>query len=1300
MRSDSFGWETRLRVGLVVLLALALPGALPSAPAQTVVRLRPATLIQAEPAEDAAKPDGDAAASAPTTPDGAAPQSAPASQPVSTLAPAELERLRKVHASLAEKEKAEMLAYFQDMGVDLATLLGLKKAAPAGPAKSLPDAVRGLDFSRKADAVLAARSQLGFAASVMPDLKNSEPLAKWLHMNVLAGQWDVLGQLLPLLSSDDATAVYSHILRSTNEGAQNLLPEEVLALGDACPGEMADWQLDVLAQMLKNAAAGYGTAQFLERVRAGTRLFGAQDDAHRERTARLLVGAGLAQEAYEYLPPLEAARERQDARVVYGHARYYQDLLAAGREAEREDEYLAKSWALLGEVALMSSADVALRKDAMRRAIDLLTRVSPSQADEWLAKVFASEALGPAALEIVALQAMSFRDKKADAARRAQGIATMKSAVDTLLAQPSVNVESLRVPLRMLTTALADEVDAVVKEKGDIRGVARETDILYRARPDERWLGAIEPSAAIRGYRAAIAIATVADETDVALDVLAAGVRRFPAQGVDFADDFLKLWERRLNPRGRPGEQDMDNPYILYYGQQRVPAAPLTRGRQRRNLDRLEHLLTLLEGMGVDARKLPSVTAAFKACHARTEVFDGEQIVRVFGPIEQVSARTAAALAESMRAGLSGDWRNRQVQRQYGMMRSRAEIGELVEVGYELAIELAERARAQEPDSWEHAALHAALSYDRMQYKQSQQKQDFATYNEYRRAAFAAFEKASLQYADLVAKGVARDNSGVYLRWFSAVLDAGEPAPDAKTDSAAEQAASDDQIDRIAAAMQKLPAEAYERHVASFARDVVDALGAAPPEKKPGIVRGAVRIVGDHPAGAPLRRLYELYEDLLRNEIRMRFTVDGADRVAKDELFAVTLTLRYTNSVDRETGGFDKYLYQDAFVRVGNQYRNINYQAQLRRAIEGGLGQGFTIESVAFFDPLTPSRSVHEEGQIDWQEKPMAYILLRAKDPSVDRLPSISFDMHFDDTSGPVTLPIVSNSPPIDATGSGGRRPAKNLAITQTVDARRLVTGTDDRAVMLEVHAKADGVVPELRDLLDGIDDALPGYRIADGGVETRPLNVVQREEGNTSRRYFPFGQPGEEKTDFVKPDENGIYRLGMERSWLITYKPTGAAVADRLTLPRLAAGVDAKLLARQFADMDVVDVASAAIAVAPRWSLTTWISLGVGAALLIGVALWAMLRRRRGTAVVQGDLALPARITPLSVIAALERMHTAPDGLDLRQRAALAGDIAEIQQAHFGPNGHAPRLDESAMRSVLQRWAAALRGERPGSEA
>ena len=1274
-----------LRAGKTIIFlvaTLAIPQARVAAQTRgTVSRplvriVRPAKVVQTVPEESKTQDTTASASGLPPTPEKAAGSQA------TDFSPREIKRLRATYDSLDDEEKKQMRAVFTDMGVDLAVALGLKEAPPAeSPPLTLPDAVRALDFARKPEAVLAARSKLGFAADVIPDLGNGEPLAEWLHMQVMGGEWKIFAEFLPLVPPADATTVYSHILRSTHKGAEGLLPEEVLALGDACPGEMADWQLDVLSQMLAKSARQYGKGQFLAQIRSGTRFFGPQDDVRRERTVKLLIGAGLPLDAYEYLSPLEEAQQQRDARVIYSHARYYEDLVEGGRSGEEEQTHLTTAWRLLGEVALMPDADVDLRKDAMRRAIDLLTRVPPAQASHWLTKVFANDSLGPAALEVVALQAIRFRDKNIDAAKRAQGLVTMKAAMDTLLAQEDLDLQALRIPLRMLTSALADEVDAVVKAKGAFRGVARETDLLYRASPGERWLGAIEPSVSIRGYFSAIAIATIADETDVALDVLANAVNRFPENAVDFADSFLQLWEKRLSPRNAP--RTNENPFIFYVSQ-RVPAAPLTRGRQRRNLERLERVISILDSMGVRARHLPSVTTAFKACHARTEVFERDQIVRVFGPLDGLPAETGAALAQSMRIGLGGDWRDRQVQQTYGMRRSRAEIGELVEVGYELAIEMASRARRLDADSWRHAVLNAALNYDRLQYKQSQRKDDFATYNEYRRQAFSAFEQASLQYAALVEKGLERDDAGVYTQWFAAVLDAGSPAPD--EDAAAEATANEDQIDRIAAAMRTLPPDAYERHVGAFARSVVDSLGGVPPEKKPTIVKSAIKIVGDHPAGAPLRSLHELYHDLLKDEIRLRITVDGSDRVAAGQVFAAVLTLRYTNSVDRETGGFDKYLQQDVYARVGNQYRRINYRKQLQRGIEIALSDSFDVEAIGFFEPLTSSVAVKEDGELGWQEKPMAYILMKATDPSVDRIPPTTFDMHFDDQSGPVTLPVVSNSPPIDATGGGQRRPIKKLKIEQLLDARRLIEGTEDRAITLEVQAKGEGVIPDIRELLVGLDDALPGYEISDDGIEAQPLNVIQSDEGNT-RYAFLRGVP-EEEDAYATPDEDGIFRLETERSWLVTFQPTSAAVGDAFTWPTLAPELEGELVSRQYTDMDITEITTATVAITPRWSLGGKIAAGAGLALIVAVIAWWSRRGPKSSDAVSDGIALPSRITPLSTIATLQRISGHSDTLNPSQRKALEGDIAVVQRAHFGPNG-TPKPDEAELRALLERWTS-----------
>ncbi|MFG0285753.1 MAG: hypothetical protein ACF8R7_15155, partial [Phycisphaerales bacterium JB039] len=127
------------------------------------------------------------------------------------------------------------------------------------------------------------------------------------------------------------------------------------------------------------------------------------------------------------------SRAAGDARVIFAHGRYHEDLAASGRLGRAGDDHLQRGWALLGRVALMDDAETPLRTEAMRRAIDLLPSIAPAPAAAWLSTVFDDPALGPAALEIVTLNAMTIRNRSVDAERRAQSIATMKAAVETLL---------------------------------------------------------------------------------------------------------------------------------------------------------------------------------------------------------------------------------------------------------------------------------------------------------------------------------------------------------------------------------------------------------------------------------------------------------------------------------------------------------------------------------------------------------------------------------------------------------------------------------------------------------------------------------------------------------------------------------------------------------------------------------------------------------------------------------------------------------------------------------------------------
>ena len=238
-----------------------------------------------------------------------------------------------------------------------------------------------------------------------------------------------------------------------------------------------------------------------------------------------------------------------------------------------------------------------LRQEALREAVKRLPKVPETQATQWMTRVFEDDRLAPAALEIIALDAMNLSKRGLSVTARARTILVMKAAVESLLASGQVNSDAIRVPLRMLTTGLVMEAEKIAGASGSPGRVPREVTLMMRALPDESWLGSIEASLASRAYRAFVMVALRADETDIALDILERGVARHGADAQIMGKEFLDGWIRRLRPDGRSNRDAAAQAmFMLYGGDMSITAAPLTRGRQARNIARLVHVLDLLEG--------------------------------------------------------------------------------------------------------------------------------------------------------------------------------------------------------------------------------------------------------------------------------------------------------------------------------------------------------------------------------------------------------------------------------------------------------------------------------------------------------------------------------------------------------------------------------------------------------------------------------------------------------------------------------------------------------------------------------
>ncbi|GAB5402408.1 MAG: hypothetical protein Aurels2KO_06390 [Aureliella sp.] len=1265
----------------------------------------------------------------PTTPETSKAQAAPiATTPASAgakpaTAPkpdADTQVILDTIKTLPDNEKRAMYAYYKDLGVDLSLWLQ-PDGTPVGPAstkrRQLVRLMRTVKFIRRPEEVLKARSQIGLNPESLPsDDATDKEIVDWFHRHAMAAEWDAVKALLVMRAGTEAEGMYAALIQGTNHVESELIPEDVLGLSEAAPAELTDWQVESLAKLLKSAAKKTSTRPLVERFREGTSWFGTKDSKQRDRTSRLLLAAGLPIEAYEFMPSLEEARQAKDARVIKGHAEYHLARAAELKDAE-SDQLVETAWSLLGEIALLEEADVQLRTECLGRAVDLLPRVPPGSGAKWLRSIFEHPSLAPAGLQAVALKALKLQDDKLSEAVRAQAILTMKEAVDTLLAQQTVQFDQLTIPLRMLTIGLVSRAEDAIKKEAAKNTVSQVATLLLRSMPNEAWREQIEPSLVGRAYKAFIGIALIADETDLALQLLEKGIKRQPTLSTELAGGFLDLWVSRMKAKAS-APQPSRNSFFYSFSRTARPSSPITRGWQQRNLSRLAELLDVLDDIGVDGRSLPGVVKALSACYGPSQAYDRETVEKVLGPVEKIKAPVAAQLAATMQQGLSGDWRSRKAQEDAGFERSDSELRKIVETGYDLATALAEAAVnncQDEQDAWQHSILKAALRFDRMQFR-GERDQDAVAYHAARKMVFTALKESAAQYRKALADGRVRPDLQIYNVWFNLALGASDLGALTLEDLMTEGMENADQIDIMRADILKMTPERSAYHLGEFARGIMATLSQTKPEVKPRLMQAAARLVGDDPAGAPIRRTLDLYNELVQDEIQLQLTIDGSDRIGTKP-FGAVLTLQHTASIDRSSGGFSRYLMPNFSQFSAGQWQTINYQERLQTSIETSFDGQVKLLGIGFFQPMNPAIPIRKEGRTGWQEKPMAYLVLQAMDPSVDRLPAVQMDMHFTDSSGPIVLPVLSNTVLVDAVAEAAPRPIGDLVIEQKLDARPMLESQDDEAITLEVTATASGVLPEISVLLQDLGDALPGYKLDDSKLAADPFEVsqthrAQPESASKSTPQGPFytGAPSLPNLD---PDSDGLFRLGTMRKWTLTYVPeTTLAVAspDQFNFPPLSStatqtlvstrkdenGEFAKAVAPEinrfsYEDYDLLPVEGNVFSFQPTgfWTLGR-AATAVVALLVLLLAAWRFLGSKQATTTQVASTAIPGGLTPTGAALLLRRIEDSKAAQwPTSERDALRSDIETIQQQYFassttsGNNNHS----DSDLRPTVQRW-------------
>ena len=703
-----------------------------------------------------------------------------------------------------------------------------------------------------------------------------------------------------------------------------------------------------------------------------------------------------------------------------------------------------------------------------------------------------------------------------------------------------------------------------------------------------------------------------------------------PKTAVTLANDLLKSWSLTKDPN----RDSRRNQRIYYgpYGNSYSQGIPITRAVQVRNLQQLAEVLARLRKLGPLDEK--AVVSAFAASHSQAEVFRVADIEKVLGPPDELKVETLAELLQTMRERLARQWRQPAVQQQAKTKRADKDIAAELARGYELVLNLTERAVARRPNEWRLWTVRGAALFDFAEYEYGREVA-LAIYTEKRDQAFAMFEKAAKLYAGQVATLSEKEQTPfVYQQWFNATLGASDLAFLTR-----QQKIDTNRIDFIRAAILALPVDTVDRHLGAFGKALVDSITALPPELKPRYLKAGLRLVGDHESAEPARKQVAYYDGLLQ-EVQFHARVDGDVTVGHGRPFGLQLCVRHSDAVGRESGGFSKYLQnQQGMQYYYNPYGGspVNYRDDLEKKIRETLHDGFEILSITWHDDKVIPRGY---GRPEWRETPLAYILLKAKDASADRIPPIQLDLDFLDRRGKVILPIESPIVFIDARSE--KPPARALAglvLTQILDDRDARSGK----LSLEVKATGRGIIPELEDL---VNLSLPGFKIE---------NTTDHDLAVTS----------------LYTDGDAIAPV-CERNWLLNLVQSSESDAPKMfAFPKLKLPAD-EVVYKHYVDADIVAVketlALAGLPLEPK-SPWEWVSAAV-LFVVCGAGLYLLLRpSKHAVEEMAAAYAVPAHITPFSVLSLLRSMEQDPRlGLPDDRRAELADTISDLELRYFGP--------------------------------
>ncbi len=1160
--------------------------------------------------------------------------------------------------------------------------------------------IRELRIDRSTAGILAAqvedaRAKESPAAEVPEEETPAQELerfklgAQTFRRDVALGRWEKVREFLEAMPEDVKAEVYKVLLQKlaspvtvevppelVAQGAKPhaqpvfLPPHDLLGLASASPNAPGKEQMEILAKMLPGSPRP--PQEFFAALEKGVRHFGGTAAEDRRRAAALLIETGFVREAGAFLPDLAEAREKKDYAALNLIARHHAEL-SQRHPKEAGPEAVRQAWEVSTSFLTDPDVPAEARGEALFRALSLIPELGDGKGREWLEKTF--ENPEGAGLELLAsLGTLTARSRENPEPKvRLEQLRLQHAAVQALLGQREFDTAGWSGIFTLFARQWVHEAEVTrQKDQSNTRRMTPRYDEwgnmffsrpdvvhsgdgvrpitsgeLLECQPDEPWLAAIEPAVRNECLLGSARLFLKVKEEDKALPIIGRLAVTHRDEAVSLVREVIKVWSENHNPNS---EQDHRSRYFYFYGfNNQSGTIPLTRSKQERNLVELAALVKGIHALDLDESFHLELANAFISCHSRAEVWRVEAVEAVFGRTDALDAPTLAALVGQMRINLAGLWPNPRLQQDYQTKRKDKELHEQLLHGYASAIAVLDRALEKTTsESWRLGQQLASLRFEESNYKSTLAPDN--QHSAVKRAALDDLAEAAAGYArTLPLDDPTKETTEVFETWLYAAL--GSPTLEALK---SHHVATPAEYPKIKVALDSLPEETRGRHLKSFASTLNTRLANVAPELKLRYLEAVAATAGGHEALRDAADVLAYYRDLV-TEIQLDVAVDGPERVSPATPFGLRVNLRHTREIERESGGFQRYLQNQTGAQYVYNYGRPpeDYRDKFEKAARAVLEEHFEVVSLTFHGDKVESRT---DPQFGWRLTPYAYFLLKPKGPQIDRIPPLKIDLDFTDTSGYVVLPVTSPEVPIDASGDAPR-PFRELQVAQTLDER---SQREDGSLFLEVKATARGLVPPLTELL-----ALEVPGLAVGNIEDRDLRVVELDA----------------QSDDLAPVS--------EHEWRIELKPDGVLPA-KFRFPAVKPEVAAEdgLVLQRYDDVDLLPVTAEVDLVAARPVITPWAAGGLAGFLAI-LGGWFVIRKRRSAApppdVIR--LPLPEHINPVSVIGYLRRLQEQP-GISGETRASIEAEIAAIEDRHFGRGEATAKLE--ALEEIALRWQAA----------